>query len=36
MNHQNLIRGLTSVEAAKRLTLNGKNMITPPVEEPSI
>jgi magnesium-transporting ATPase (P-type) len=30
-----LIRGLTSEEAEKRLKLYGKNVITPPKEEPN-
>jgi magnesium-transporting ATPase (P-type) len=35
LTHPSLIRGLTSEEAEKRLKLYGKNVITPPKEEPS-
>jgi hypothetical protein len=35
LTHPSLIRGLTSEEAEKRLKLYGKNIITPPKEEPS-
>jgi hypothetical protein len=35
LTHPSLVRGLTSEEAEKRLKLYGKNVITPPKEEPS-
>lgn len=35
MNDNKKIKGLTTDEAKKRLLKNGKNVITPPKEEPS-